>query len=113
MPYANEKEDYWTGYFSSRPGAKKQVKDASSLAHAEMKMFSKQVIKEGVEDKQVKKIVQAKNQMLEALAIYLHHDAITGTAEQYVADDYSFRMQKAIDVGSELYKSELIQKMKA
>lgn len=23
MPYANEKEDYWTGYFSSRPGAKK------------------------------------------------------------------------------------------
>ena len=53
MPYANEKEDYWTGYFSSRPGAKKQVKDASSLAHAEMKMFSKQVIKEGIEDKQV------------------------------------------------------------
>ena len=51
MPYANEKMDYWTGYFSSRPGAKKQVKDASSLAHAEMKMFSKEVIREGVQDK--------------------------------------------------------------
>jgi len=23
MPYANEHEDYWTGYFSSRAGAKK------------------------------------------------------------------------------------------
>jgi hypothetical protein len=51
MPYANEGEDYWTGYFSSRPGAKKQVKDASALAHAEMKMFSESVIKENIEKK--------------------------------------------------------------
>lgn len=27
FPYADNPEDYWTGYFTSRPGAKKQVRD--------------------------------------------------------------------------------------
>ena len=34
MPYADGDNDYWSGYFSSRPGAKKQVKDASALMNA-------------------------------------------------------------------------------
>ena len=51
--------------------------------------------------------------MLESLGIYLHHDAITGTAKQYVADDYSFRMQKAMDSSSKVYKQVLLEKMKS
>lgn len=60
FPYSNEQNDWWVGYFSSRPGAKKQVKDASALLTAEMKQFSKTVIKEDVKDSQVTEVLKAK-----------------------------------------------------
>lgn len=40
LPYADIPEDYWTGYFSSRPNAKKQVRDGSSFFHASSKVMS-------------------------------------------------------------------------
>lgn len=44
FPYADVPEDYWTGYFTSRANAKKQVRDASSAFHASSKVFSMKVI---------------------------------------------------------------------
>lgn len=32
-----------------------------------------------------------------------HHDAIAGTAKQFVADDYSLRMSKALKKNAEAY----------
>ena len=107
FPYADGENDYWTGYFSSRPGAKKQVKDASALMNAQNRLFSKRVIKEGVTDEKVKEVLEAKRKMIEPLSIYLHHDAITGTDKQFVADDYTIRMQKGINQSNEAYKNEL------
>ena len=80
ITYADGDNDFWTGYFSSRPGAKKQVKDASSLLGAQNKLFAQKVIKEGVKQKVVDEIMEAKRLMLEQLSVYQHHDAITGTA---------------------------------
>lgn len=37
-------------------------------------------------------ILKAKFSMLDAMGIYQHHDAVTGTAKQYVADDYNYRL---------------------
>ena len=34
--------------------------------------------------------------MLDSLGIYQHHDGITGTAKQHVADDYALRMYNSI-----------------
>ena len=81
FPYAQDPQDYWTGYFTSRPGAKKQVKDASSLTDAEMKLFAQKVIEDGVSDQFVNQTLAAKQNLLEQLGVYLHHDAITGTAK--------------------------------
>ena len=48
--------------------------------------------------------------MLVALSTYLHHDAITGTAKQAVANDYRFRMNNAIERSRKIY-SQLIKKV--
>ena len=34
--------------------------------------------------------------MMDSLGIYQHHDGITGTAKQHVADDYALRMYNSI-----------------
>jgi hypothetical protein len=34
--------------------------------------------------------------MMDIMGIYQHHDAVTGTARQHVANDYNFRMWKAL-----------------
>ena len=107
FPYSNTDTDFWVGYFSSRPGAKKQVKDASGLFGAEMKLLSQRMIREGAKDSDVKAALDAKQAMLEQLSVYQHHDAITGTAKQYVADDYTYRLQKAVDFSSPVYHKEL------
>jgi hypothetical protein len=40
FPYADKSEDYWTGYFSSRPGAKWQVREGQAYLHASNWMYS-------------------------------------------------------------------------
>jgi hypothetical protein len=41
--------------------------------------------------------------MLDAMGIYQHHDAVTGTARQDVADDYAFRLSNAIASNNQAY----------
>ena len=38
------------------------------------------------------------------MGIYQHHDAVTGTAKQYVADDYTLRHVKAINANFDQYE---------
>lgn len=80
MPYSSADWEYWTGYFVSRPNAKKLTKDASALLQAENLMFSKRVLQDDVRDDEVNEILAARKDMLQALSTYLHHDAISGTA---------------------------------
>jgi hypothetical protein len=96
FPYADDDDEYWTGYFSSRPSSKKKVKDSSAIMNGEEKIFSQRVIAKNVSDEEVSKIMTAKKDLLINLGINLHHDAITGTAKHYVAVDYSNRLDRAL-----------------
>jgi hypothetical protein len=42
------------------------------------------------------KYLNASSEMLDQLGVYQHHDAVSGTAKQAVADDYALRLGKAI-----------------
>jgi alpha-mannosidase len=93
FPYMQH-ELYWTGFFSSRPAVKKQVKDASAFFNSEQNVFARLLIDQETPEKDIKKIEDLSFSFNDALAVSQHHDAITGTEAQYVAMDYQWRLDK-------------------
>ncbi|GBG77031.1 hypothetical protein CBR_g23357 [Chara braunii] len=82
FPYANSANSYWTGYFASRTALKGYVRSLSGYLQAarQLEFFlgrDRAVTTDALE---------------EALAISQHHDAVSGTSKQHVADDYAKRL---------------------
>jgi hypothetical protein len=48
--------------------------------------------------------MDARYNMLDVLGINQHHDAVTGTGKQAVADDYAYRLYTGMDINSEPYQ---------
>ena len=92
FPYASSPSSYWTGYFSSRANAKAFVRAGSANLHASNQLYVNELLRKDVSNSTAEQIMSANSQMLDAMGIYLHHDAITGTARQDVADDYAYRL---------------------
>ncbi|GAB2278383.1 hypothetical protein Dimus_013067 [Dionaea muscipula] len=83
FPYADRLNAYWTGYFTSRPALKRYVRTMSGyyLAARQLEFF------------QGRSYSGPSTDLLgDALAIVQHHDAVTGTEKQHVADDYARRL---------------------
>jgi lysosomal alpha-mannosidase len=81
FPYADNPMDFWSGYYTSRAGAKKQVRDSQATLHAATSIFAKKVIQQETTDDDVKTMVEETDKMLDAMGVYQHHDAISGTAK--------------------------------
>ncbi|KAJ4728880.1 Alpha-mannosidase [Melia azedarach] len=83
FPYADRENAYWTGYFTSRPALKGYVRTLSAyyLAARQLEFF-----------KGRNSAGPTTESLADALAIAQHHDAVTGTEKQHVADDYAKRL---------------------
>jgi len=53
-----------------------------------------------VTDHEVGDILEANQGMLDAMSIFQHHDAVTGTDNQMVDYDYRYRLAKAMEVSN-------------
>ena len=96
MPYANQPHSYWTGYFTSRPSVKLQERlGARDLSVA------RQI---GVASHQS---AQCEFDLHRAMGLMQHHDAVTGTEKQVVAEDYAQRLS----ISTEQCQTENIPKM--
>ncbi|KAL8160140.1 hypothetical protein V2J09_001677 [Rumex salicifolius] len=83
FPYADRINAYWTGYFSSRPALKRYVRDLSGYYLAARQL----------EFLRGRSSLGPKTDLLgDALAIAQHHDAVSGTSQQHVANDYAKRL---------------------
>ncbi|KAN0028185.1 hypothetical protein ACTFIV_010018 [Dictyostelium citrinum] len=90
FPYADDAYSYWTGYFVSRPALKGYVRQNNALLHVveQMLVTSSNVMPSSKSEQLVEDIVI----MREVMGIAQHHDAVSGTEQQHVADDYAERL---------------------
>ncbi|KAF9618950.1 hypothetical protein IFM89_002945 [Coptis chinensis] len=98
FPYADHPNAYWTGYFTSRPAFKGYVRMMSGyyLAARQLEFL-----------KGRSNLGHNTDALADALAIAQHHDAVTGTQRQHVANDYAKRISMGYDEAEELVASSL------
>ncbi|XP_078167734.1 putative alpha-mannosidase At5g13980 [Carex rostrata] len=84
FPYADGLNRYWTGYFTSRPALKGYIRVLSGyyLAARQLEFLTSSRDKAGL----------TTDSLGDALALTQHHDAVTGTEKQHVANDYAKRL---------------------
>ncbi|XP_015893890.3 probable alpha-mannosidase At5g13980 isoform X2 [Ziziphus jujuba] len=98
FPYADRANAYWTGYFTSRPAVKRYVRMTSGyyLAARQLEFFRGR-----------SKSGPNTDSLGDALAIAQHHDAVTGTEKQHVANDYAKRLSIGYVEAEEVVASSL------
>lgn len=101
FPYADAANAYWTGYYTSRPSLKYQIKYGNALLQAAKQLAV--LSQNGKEESKQLRPLQ------ETLGILQHHDAVTGTCKQFVANDYSRMLHQSLkeaqgSIISSLYK---------
>lgn len=97
FPYASGDTDWWTGYFTSRANAKGYVRRASSNLHSSSILYSQKMLDQQATKEEIFSVLEANYGMLDTLGVLQHHDAISGTAKQAVADDYNKRIYVAME----------------
>ena len=98
MPFVDHPEmgNFWVGYFSSRPNLKSQIRQLTRLNFFANKLFTLYALKTDVSDSLMQRIIAARDILLDAVGMSNHHDAVTGTCRQEVANDYAYRIHKAL-----------------
>lgn len=106
FPYADCPHCYWTGYFTSRTAFKRLERVASAFLQAARQLDS-------LPPQRNNKVCDCAGYEIscccepplfaleDALGVAQHHDAISGTGKQHVADDYSKRLQAGLNQASD------------
>lgn len=102
FPYADCEHCYWTGYFTSRPALKGYVRKLSGVLQATRQLEFLVGRNEGKPNT---------DSLEEAMAILQHHDGVSGTERQHVADDYAVRLSRASIEAEDVMKSALVYLM--
>uniref|UniRef100_A0A3Q1GUL4 Alpha-mannosidase n=1 Tax=Acanthochromis polyacanthus TaxID=80966 RepID=A0A3Q1GUL4_9TELE len=88
FPYADSAHDFWTGYFTSRPALKRYERISNSNLQTcnQLEVLGGPVSRKGP-------FGEGDSQTLKkAMAVAQHHDAVSGTEKQHVANDYARKL---------------------
>lgn len=103
FPYADSKFSYWTGYFTSRANDKEYIRRGSHNLHASSKLYGLEAIDNTVSQQRINDVLNGKNKMLDIMGVSQHHDAVTGTGKQAVANNYAFNMFKGLEYNNVIF----------
>lgn len=110
FPYAHRPNSFWTGYFTSRITFKGYVRRINNYLQSirHLSVFS------NLKDVQTQ---NALDTLTRAMGIAQHHDAVSGTERQHVANDYAKRLAKGtnmcIDIIKNSYTNMIQKKVKS
>ena len=105
FPYSDCEHCFWTGYFTSRAGFKRMERVASTFLMAARQI---EACKDFDTTNEQNTCEEGIFQLADAAGVAQHHDGVSGTAKQHVANDYAKRLQAGIDASSGC----MIQKVK-
>uniref|UniRef100_A0A8C3JQ21 Alpha-mannosidase n=1 Tax=Calidris pygmaea TaxID=425635 RepID=A0A8C3JQ21_9CHAR len=85
FPYSDGPHQFWTGYFTSRPAFKRYERLSNNFLQicSQLEALAGPVAREGPYGPGDSSVLR------EAVAVAQHHDAVSGTEKQHVADDYA------------------------
>lgn len=105
FPYSDQNSEYWTGYFSTRPFHKQLSRDIednlraadilSTLSYSQCKKYGKDFERHHDVARQLQEVRRN-------LGLFLHHDAITGTAKPHVVEDYENKLLRAFNLSQDV-----------
>ncbi|XP_067829073.1 lysosomal alpha-mannosidase [Heptranchias perlo] len=93
FPYADGPHQFWTGYFTSRPALKRYER----LSNNFLQVCNQLEVLAGLESHSGPYGVGDSSVLKKAMGVAQHHDAVSGTERQHVADDYAKRLAKGWD----------------
>jgi lysosomal alpha-mannosidase len=107
FPYADNSHSYWSGYFVSRPTLKGFVRYSSHILHAVSSLLAASQIQSSALQDQLFVVQQPGG-------VTTHHDAVTGTERDPVADDYALNLNianaNAFSMFSQIYGTLIASK---
>ncbi|KAL4237876.1 Alpha-mannosidase 2x [Mactra antiquata] len=105
FPYSDQNSEYWTGYYSTRPFHKQLSRDIeSNLRAADIltTLTYSQCKKLGVDYERHHDVASMLQEVRRNLGLFLHHDAITGTAKPLVVQNYENKLLEAYNMSQDV-----------
>ncbi|GAX17335.1 lysosomal alpha-mannosidase [Fistulifera solaris] len=112
FPYSSCENCFWTGYFTSRTSFKRLERVASSLLLAS-RQIDVLISNEELLDEYNCDCCHPFYELEDALGVAQHHDGVSGTAKQHVADDYAKRLSSGMHRASAHVANLLSERMYA
>ncbi|XP_060068985.1 alpha-mannosidase 2-like [Ylistrum balloti] len=100
--YNDRADQYWSGYYTSRPHLKHMARKLQSLLRS-VEIFFSLCLAQAIHTGTVERIMEILRDAVklqsfrQTLSLFQHHDAITGTAKRKVVRDYGDRLKSAFN----------------
>lgn len=90
--YCDEQQDYWSGYFTTRPFMKGLTRSTQAILRTGEILATLARGNEGLKTEQWNKWFDSLQTARRNVALFQHHDGVTGTARRAVVQDYANRL---------------------